>query len=87
MCLLGSLGGSVLPLSDVEILLFFFGGLPGVGGCVVGLMMIGAGSMMATCCVRSRVMVDLVVSGRVCDGFGGVSFSTQGVGRRTVVGR
>ena len=32
-------------------------------------------------------MVDLVVSRRVCDGGGGVSFSTQGVGRRTVVGR
>ena len=51
---------------------------------MVGLM-IGAGSMMAVVCVRSCVMVDLVVSGRICDGGDGVPFSTQGVGRRAVV--
>ena len=77
---------SVCEVAGEEIL-FFFGGLSGVGGGVVGLVMIGAGSMMAAFYVRSRVMVDLIVSGRVCDGGGGVSFSTQGVGRRTVVGR
>ena len=77
----------MLPLSGEEILLFFFGELSGVGGDVVGVVMIGTGSMMAVFCVWSCVMVDLVVSGRVCDGGGGVSFSTQGVGRRTVVGR
>ena len=48
---------------------------------MVGLVMIGAGSMMAVVCVRSCVMVDLVVSGRICDGGDGVPFSTQGVGR------
>ena len=45
----------------------------------------GAGSMMVVYCVRSCVMVDLVVSGRVCDGGGGVSFSTRGVCRRAGV--
>ena len=52
---------------------------------MVGLMMIEAGSIMAVFCVRSCVMADLVVSGTVCDGGGGVSSSTQGVGRRTAV--
>ena len=63
----------------------FFDGLSGVGGGVVGRMMVGAGSMIVVFCVRSCVMVDLVVSGRVCDGGGGVSFSTQGVCRRAGV--
>ena len=35
--------------------------------------MTGAGSMMAVFYVRSCVMVELVVSGRVCDGGGGVA--------------
>ena len=60
----------MLPLSGEEILLFFFGGLSGVGGGVVGLVMIGAGSMMAVVCVQSCVKVDLVLSGRVCDSGG-----------------
>ena len=41
--------------------------------------MVGAVSMMAVICVRSCVMVDLVVSGRVSAASGGVSFSTQGL--------
>ena len=52
---------------------------------MAGLMMIGAGSIMAVFCVRSCVMTDLIVSGTVCDGGGGVSSTTQGVGRRTAV--
>ena len=56
----------MLTLFGEETLLFFFGGLSGVGGGVVGLMMIGAGSMMAVFCVRSCVIVDLVVSDRIC---------------------
>ena len=51
----------MLPLSGEDILLFFFGGLSGAGGGVVGLVMIGAVSMMAVICLRSCVMVDLVV--------------------------
>ena len=77
----------MLPLSGEKIPLFFFGELSGVGGGMVGLVMIGTGSVMAVFYVRLRVMVDLVVSGRVSDGGSGVSSSTQGVGRRTVVGR
>ena len=69
----------MLILSGEETLLFFFGGLSGVGGDVVGLV-IGAGSMMAVFCVRSRVIVDLVVSGRICVDGGDVSFSWLGAG-------
>ena len=50
---------------------------------MTGRVMIGAGSMVAVFCVRSCVMVDLVVSGIISAG--GVSFSTQGVGRRACV--
>ena len=38
----------MLSLSGEEILLFFFDGLSGVDDGVVCLMMVGAGSMMAT---------------------------------------
>ena len=48
-------------------------------------MMVGAGSMMAVFCMWSCVMVDLVVSGRVCASGGGIS-PTQGIGRRAGVG-
>ena len=41
----------MLSLSGEEILLFFLGGLSVVGGGVVGLVMIGAGSTMAVFCV------------------------------------
>ena len=78
----------MLSLSGEEILVFFFGELSGVGGSVVNLMMVGAGSMVAVFCVRSCIMVDLVLSGRVCVGRGVTSFSKQGIGSlRTVVGR
>ena len=70
----------MLTLSGEETLLFFFGGLFGVGGGVVGLVMIGAGSMMAVFCVRSCVIVDLVVSSRICVDGGDVSFSWLGAG-------
>ena len=70
----------MLTLFGEETLLFFFGGLSGVGGGVVGLVMIGAGSMMAVFCVRSCVIVDLVASGRICVDGGDVSFSWLGAG-------
>ena len=72
----------MLILSGEEILLLFFGGLSGVGGDVVGLVMIGAGSMTAIFCVRSCVIVDLVMSGRICVDGGKVSFSWLGGCRR-----
>ena len=65
---------------------FFFGGLFGEEGGGVGFLITGAISMMAVFCVRSCVMVDLVVSGRVCDSGRGVSFPTLGFGRRAGVG-
>ena len=61
-----------------KILVFFFGGLPGVGGGVVVLMMIGAGSMVTVFFERSCVMVALAVSGRVCVDCDGTSFSIKG---------
>ena len=64
-----------------------FGGLSGVGGGVCGRKMVRAGSVMAVFCVRSCVFVNNIVSGRVCAGGAGVSFSTQGVGRQAGVGR
>ena len=64
----------------------FFGGLSGVGGGVGGRTMVGNVSMMSVFYVRSCVMVDLVVSSRVTGGGGGVSFFTQGAGRRAGVG-
>ena len=70
----------MLTLFGEETLLFFFGGLSGVGGGVVGLVMIGAGSMIAVFCVLSCVIVDLVVSGRICVDGGDVSFSWLGAG-------
>ena len=70
----------MLTLSGEETLLFFFGGLSGVGGDVDGLLMIDTRSMMAVFCVRSCVIVDLVVSGRICVDGGDVSFSWLGAG-------
>ena len=68
----------MLTLFGEESLLFVFGGLSGVGGDVVGLVILDAGSMMAVFCVRSCVIVDLVVSGRICVDGGDVSFSWLG---------
>ena len=68
-----------------DCILDFFGGLTGevdvAGG---GLVMIGDGWMVAVFRVRSCVMCCLGVSGSVCVGGGGISFSIVGCRRAGV---